>query len=219
MQNQFNAVLKNNSLFKNTNISNISLDDLDLNIKFLEEGEVLFKSGDSASSIFLVIEGEVNLLRKRSFSKTTTAIVSPNEFFGQEEFFNKGNRHSTALAIRDSKLVELTSDNLDSLLVQYNSIFNNIKENLEDVDETIIQNLEQLLKEKIKSEQPKASIFDLEVDSKEKLKSLNESKKNEEEIQKLNGKIERYNELMSLGEKYEFKSLPSITIERFSSIS
>ena len=141
MQNQFNAALKNNSLFKNTNISNISLDDLDLNIKFLEEGEVLFKSGDPASSIFLVIDGEINLLRKRSFSKTTTAIVSPNEFFGQEEFFNNGNRHSTALAIRDSKLVELTSDNLDALLVQYNGIFNNIKENLEDVDESIIKNL------------------------------------------------------------------------------
>ncbi len=87
MQNQLNLALKNNSLFKNTNISNISIDDLDLNIKFLEEGEVLFRNGDLASSIFLVIDGEINLLRKRSFSKTTTTIVSPNEFFGQEEFF------------------------------------------------------------------------------------------------------------------------------------
>ena len=50
MQNQENLALKSNSLFKNTNISNLSISDLNLDIKNLEEGEVLFKTGDTASA-------------------------------------------------------------------------------------------------------------------------------------------------------------------------
>ena len=128
MQNPYNTALKNNSLFKDINLTNISLEDLNLKIIHLDEGEVLYKNGDSAFSIYLVLEGEINLLKKKSFSKTSTEILSPNEFFGQTEFFQNSSRKSTALAIRDTKLAEISKEILDTLLIQHNGIFNNLKE-------------------------------------------------------------------------------------------
>jgi CRP-like cAMP-binding protein len=159
MQNQFNSALQNNSLFKNTNITTLTLEDLNPKIITLEEGEVLFRTTDFADSIFLVIEGEMNVLRKRSFLKTTTTIISPNEFFGHEEFFNQSNRNSTAVAVQDSKLAELSRENLDILLQQYDNIFNNLKDSLSDMDSEIIENLQKLFEERSKSNAKKVSIF------------------------------------------------------------
>ncbi|MCW8850771.1 MAG: cyclic nucleotide-binding domain-containing protein, partial [Melioribacteraceae bacterium] len=201
MQNQENLALKSNSLFKNTNISNITLSDLNLDIKTLEEGGVLFKAGDVASSIYLVIDGEINLLRRRSFSRTTTKIISPNEFFGQEEFFDNTARKSTALAIRDTKIAILNKDDLDSLLNEYNGIFDNIKNSLDEVDQQIVENLEKLLYEKQKNGNKKVSIFDLTRNHEEELRQLNEVKKNEKTINELNDKILRYNELIKQKEE------------------
>jgi CRP-like cAMP-binding protein len=204
MHNQFNLALKDNYLFKNTNISKLTLEDLDFKLIALDEGEILFKNGDPSESIYLVIEGEVNLLRKRSFSKTTTRVFLPNDFFGQEEFFEGSNRKETALALKDTKLAELTREDLDKLVIQYNNVYTNLKESLTDVDDEVVQKLENLLQEardKDSGKQKKASIFNLGDQSDENLKSFNESKKNEKIVAELNEKISRYHDLIKQKEE------------------
>ena len=196
MQNQFNLALQNNSLFKNTNITSLTLEDLNPKIVSLEEGEILFKDDDFADSIFLVIDGEINLLKKKTFSKTVTQIISPNEFFGQEEFFNQSKREYTAIAIRDTKVAQLSKDNLEVLIQQYNNVFNNLKDSLSDVDDSVIENLHKLFEERSKSNSNKASIFDLELNNETELKFLNETKKQKKTIDELKAKIERYHDLI-----------------------
>lgn len=110
----------------------------------------------------------------------------------------------------DSKLAEISKENMDILLVQYNSILSNLKNSMENVDETIMANLEKLLKEandKFESGQKKVSIFDLNNQNTDDLVSFNELKKKEKVIDELNDRIVRYNDLIR---KKKSRSLPFI---------
>ena len=81
----------------------------------------------------------------------------PNDFFGQEEFFEGSHRKETALALRDTKLAELTREDLDKLVLEYNNVYTNLKESLTEVDDEVIQKLENLLQEARNNEKNKQS--------------------------------------------------------------
>ena len=202
MQNETNLALKNNSLFKNANISSVTLKDLNLNKISLSEGEILFKNGDLVTSIFLIVEGEISLMKKHSFSKTTTTILQENDFFGQDEFFTNTERTSTAIALKDTKLVEISKDNLEILLSQYIPIANNLKDTLNnDVDE-VSGSLNKILEKAHENKKNKAPIFEIKKDKKEEdLKILNELKKKEANISVLKEKISKYSAFVKKKEK------------------
>ena len=92
-------------------------------IKEAEEGELLYKTGDSGNSIFLIIIGEVKV-KFPNQNYITTKIH--NDFFGEKEFVEDTKRISSAMAF--SKLLYYKIDKK-----AYNKLLNKstiIEENL-----------------------------------------------------------------------------------------
>ena len=121
--------LLNNELFKNSKISESDLNKLEPRSIDLEKGEFLFHQDEQANSIYLIIDGEINLIKKQG-SKRVQSLFSKNSFLGHEEYFLNTKRNSTAVAIKDSYIVELSKENIETLLSQKNSVLNTIKDSI-----------------------------------------------------------------------------------------
>ena len=141
-----NHQIKENDLFRNSNISEQDFGDLKLGIINLKTGEILFRQGDSAESIYLIIEGEINLIKEQGFGKTHSCL-SENKFFGHEEYFLQTDRNSVAIALNDSCLVELSKENIEILLSRDNSILNNVKNPSLNLNSPSTSKFENILKE------------------------------------------------------------------------
>ncbi len=135
MENQLLITLGRNKLLKNADISKIDLRRIKGRLITIGEGEILFREGDNADIIYLVTSGEINLLKKRLLGKTKSYIFSENEFFGHEEFFEETSRTSTAVALRDSYLIALTRDEVESLISQDDEILINLREPVAEFDD------------------------------------------------------------------------------------
>ncbi len=154
--------LKENDLFKNSDISNLDFDDLKLKIVHFKKGEIIFRLGDAADSIFLIIEGEIDLIKKQSFGKTQSC-VSKNKFFGHEEYFLGTKRNSIAIALKNSTITELSKENIEILLSRCNSILNNIEDSLLDLDSKSIGQIDNVLKQVPNPAEKEPSAFPMDT--------------------------------------------------------
>lgn len=134
MENQLSIALSRNKLLKNANISKMDLGNVHGKLITISEGEILYREGDKADGIFLVVSGEINVLKKRLLGKTKSYLFNENDFFGHEEFFEEISRTSTAVALRDSYLISLTRAEVEILIQQNNNVLNNLREPVEEVD-------------------------------------------------------------------------------------
>lgn len=130
MNSQLNKALQNNKLLRNVDLSEIDLNNINGEVISKNSGEVIYREGDSADSIFLVISGEINLVRRNVTDKTKSEILEANSFFGNEEFFEEPSRISTAVALKDCYLIKLAEDDIQKLIQQDTAIFENLREPL-----------------------------------------------------------------------------------------
>jgi len=128
MKNQLLLALKNNKLLKNVEISDINLDSVKGNLLSKNEGEILFREGDSANKIYLVVNGEINIVKKKLLGKTKSLIFTDNDFLGNDEFFEESSRTSTAVALKDSYIIELTEEEIQNLISQDSTVYENLRE-------------------------------------------------------------------------------------------
>ncbi len=150
MENQTYLALQNNKLLENIDISGIDLASINGEFISINEGEILFNRGDDAESIYLVVNGEINLLKKQETGKTLSSVFGENEFFGEEEFLKDVKRNTTAVAITDSYLIRLNRTEVNKLIDQNQEIAVNLSTNvpIDDdsymenfVDETLVENI------------------------------------------------------------------------------
>lgn len=128
MENQLLISLSRNKLLKNVEIDKIDLRNIRGKLITIGEGEILYREGDRADGIYLVVSGEINLLKKRLLGKSKSFIFSEDDFLGQEEFIEETSRTSTAVALRDSYLIFLSKEELDVLVRQNENILKNLRE-------------------------------------------------------------------------------------------
>ncbi|MCX7874757.1 MAG: ATP-binding protein [Melioribacteraceae bacterium] len=128
MENQLMISLSRNKLLKNVEINKIDLRNIRGKLITIGEGEILYREGDKADGIYLVVSGEINLLKKRLLGKSKSFIFGENEFFGHEEYLEETSRTSTAVALRDSYLIFLTKNEIDLLIRQNETILLNLRE-------------------------------------------------------------------------------------------
>ncbi len=138
MENQLKLTLSKNKLLKNVELSNMDLSHVKGKLITIGEGEILFREGDFADYIYLVISGEVNLLKKRLLGKTKSFIFGENDFLGHEELIEETSRTSTAVALRDSYLVALLKEEVDELIRQDSRILDYMREPQAPGDDDII---------------------------------------------------------------------------------
>jgi CRP-like cAMP-binding protein/putative methionine-R-sulfoxide reductase with GAF domain len=135
MENQLIVSLRKNKLLKNVDISKLDLRNIKGRLITISEGEILYREGDYADHIYLVVSGEVNLLKKRLLGKTKSFVFNEDDFFGQEEFLEEMSRTSTSVALRDTYLIALSKEEIEELTRLDNNVFLNMREPITEKDD------------------------------------------------------------------------------------
>jgi CRP/FNR family cyclic AMP-dependent transcriptional regulator len=86
---------------------------LDFNIKALKAGEILFKEGDAATSVYLVKKGTLCAVDKNN---DPLGNINETEFVGEMAHFTGETRSATVSAFTDCQLIEIPFGNLEMLL-------------------------------------------------------------------------------------------------------
>lgn len=82
----------------------------------LEPGAVVFKEGDSGRELFVILEGEVEVLRaSRRGQLTRVAILGPGDWFGEMSILDVLPRSATMRILAPTHLLRMTAHELDTL--------------------------------------------------------------------------------------------------------
>jgi CRP-like cAMP-binding protein len=79
-------------------------------------GATLFREGEDANAMFVVINGEVEVLKKSKRSvEARVAVLGPGDWFGEMSIVDIQPRSATVRALAPSRLLRVTSADLDAL--------------------------------------------------------------------------------------------------------
>ena len=98
-------------------------------------GESIFKEGDPAREMYVVLDGEIEVLKKsRRGRETRVAILGPNDCFGEMSIIDMQPRSATVRALGPARLLKITTEEMDALyrhdLKSYTLIVLNIARDL-----------------------------------------------------------------------------------------
>ncbi|MEM6730830.1 MAG: cyclic nucleotide-binding domain-containing protein [Myxococcota bacterium] len=82
----------------------------------IQHGETLFAAGDPASSLFVVLDGSLQVLLGSSEDETPVATLSPGQLAGELEIMTKTPRVATVAAQGESRVLEVPLEELERLL-------------------------------------------------------------------------------------------------------
>lgn len=74
------------------------------------EGETVFRQGDEGSTMYIIQEGSVVIIREKDGVGTVVARLKPGEFFGEMALVDQGPRSATVKTIEKTTLVPITRD-------------------------------------------------------------------------------------------------------------
>lgn len=87
-----------------------------LSVVQVTAGECVFREGDPAREMYVVLDGEVEVLKKsRKGRETRVAILGPNDCFGEMSIIDMQPRSATVRALGPARLLRMTTEEMDSL--------------------------------------------------------------------------------------------------------
>ena len=119
--------IKANKLFSNVPESSYSFI---LNIKDVvefKEGDIIYKVGDSAEHIYLILEGDVKIKFSVPIEGQRIFLKTATDFFGEKELLAMSSRSSSAVAETNSTLYLLKRKELNNLITSNRTISNNLQ--------------------------------------------------------------------------------------------
>jgi CRP/FNR family transcriptional regulator, cyclic AMP receptor protein len=82
----------------------------------LEPGAVVFREGEMGRELFVVLDGEIEVLKhSRKQHETRVAILGPGDWFGEMSILDVLPRSATVRAIAPTHLLRVTAQELDAL--------------------------------------------------------------------------------------------------------
>jgi CRP/FNR family cyclic AMP-dependent transcriptional regulator len=98
-------------------------------------GEMIFREGEPARELYVVLEGEFEVLKKsRRGRDMRVAILGPNDCFGEMSMIDMQNRSATVRALAPGRLLKMSTEDMDRLyrhdLKSYTLIVLNIARDL-----------------------------------------------------------------------------------------
>lgn len=79
-------------------------------------GDLVFREGDAARDFFVVLDGEMEVLKKsRRGQEARVALLGPGDWFGEMSILDVQPRSASVRALAPSRLLKLTSKDLDNL--------------------------------------------------------------------------------------------------------
>ncbi|MFZ5470770.1 MAG: cyclic nucleotide-binding domain-containing protein [Myxococcota bacterium] len=87
-------------------------------------GQLVFEEGELGDSLFVIAQGEVEVLRRDATGEQKViAVLGPPEFFGEMSLIDKEYRSATVRARSDAELLHLTAENLTTFRKQHRDGF------------------------------------------------------------------------------------------------
>ncbi len=87
-----------------------------LSVETPPAGATLFREGDDASAMFVVISGEVEVLKKSKRGiEARVAVLGPGDWFGEMSIVDVQPRSATVRALAPSRLLRVSAADLDAL--------------------------------------------------------------------------------------------------------
>ncbi len=87
-----------------------------LSVETPPAGATLFREGEDANAMFVVINGEVEVLKKSKRAvEARVAVLGPGDWFGEMSIVDIQPRSATVRALAPSRLLRVTSADLDAL--------------------------------------------------------------------------------------------------------
>ena len=118
------AVLSRSPLFEM--LSNQELEyvaDLSRPRKFTA-GQVVFEEGELGDSLYVIVSGEMEVLRKDDSGQSQILTrLGPPDFFGEMSLIDKEYRSATVRAKSEAELLQLTAENLTTFRKQHRDGF------------------------------------------------------------------------------------------------
>lgn len=81
--------------------------------KHVIKGQIIFHEGESGDTLYVILEGKVKLGHGSPDGRESLmAVLGPGEMFGELSLFDPGKRTSTATALTDAVVLELSNPQL-----------------------------------------------------------------------------------------------------------
>jgi signal transduction histidine kinase len=88
----------------------------DVNIKVLEDDEVLIVEGEIAQTAYLILDGDVEISRASGDGEVAVAVRHSGELVGEMALLMEARRNATVRARNSATVMEITADNFQSVL-------------------------------------------------------------------------------------------------------
>lgn len=115
MREQLLTVLKNISIFKDIEFSVLNPEKGFGKLAAFREGEILYKNGDNALAGFILLKGNVQIIRKAASGNESIQVLL-NDHFGFEDCLMGTERNETAIAAGDTYAIEFELDDINTIL-------------------------------------------------------------------------------------------------------
>jgi len=78
--------------------------------RHFKEGETLIAQGDSGIGLYMIVKGEVKIVKKMADGwELEAAVLGPGEFFGEMTVLDNAPRSASVIAVEDTECLLLTS--------------------------------------------------------------------------------------------------------------
>ena len=106
-----------------------------LTVRRVVVGDYVFREGDAAREFYVVLDGEMEVLKKsRRGRETRVAILGPNDCLGEMSILDMQPRSATVRALGSTRLLRISTEEMDALyrhdLKSYTLIVLNIARDL-----------------------------------------------------------------------------------------
>lgn len=82
------------------------------------QGDTIFKEGDQGDSMYVIVDGQVQIVRRGANGPVILATLQPGAFFGEMAIVDQTARTATAVAVTDATLLVVNASELELLLKQ-----------------------------------------------------------------------------------------------------
>ena len=94
-----------------------------LKTRITEPGEYVFREGERSGSVYVVLDGELEVLkRSRGGVETRLALLSVNDWFGEMSIIDSQPNSASLRALADSRLLVLSEADREALAKVDNSV-------------------------------------------------------------------------------------------------
>ena len=87
-----------------------------LEVMEVEPGSYLFREDEEANSMFVVLQGDVEVLKKsKAGVETRVAVLGPGDWFGEMAIIDVQRRSAAVMTVSPARLIKITAKDLDRL--------------------------------------------------------------------------------------------------------